>query len=81
VDSPGSKAEKISHAQKQLAAEGEAVFMVGDSASDVRAAKEASVKSIAVSWGHQSVEVLIRAEPDQIVHSPRELIKVINWRL
>ena len=81
VDSQGSKAEKISLAQKQFAAEGEAVFMVGDSASDVRAAKEASVKSIAVGWGHQSAETLIRAEPDHIVHSPRELMKVINWRL
>ena len=42
VDSPGSKAEKISLAQNQFAAKGEAVFMVGDSASDVHAAKEAS---------------------------------------
>lgn len=81
LDSPGSKAEKISLAQSQFASEGEAVFMVGDSASDVLAAKEASVKSIAVSWGHQSAETLIRAEPDHIIHSPRELIKVINWRL
>lgn len=78
VDSPGSKAEKISLAQNQLTAQGEAVFMVGDSASDVHAAKEASVKSIAVSWGHQSSEILIRAEPDFIVHSPRELMEVIT---
>ena len=77
LDSPGSKAEKISLAQVQFAAEGEAVFMVGDSASDIHAAREASVKSIAVSWGHQSAETLIRAEPDFIVHSPRELMEVI----
>ncbi len=78
VDSPGSKAEKISLAQNQLAAKGEAVFMVGDSASDIHAAKEASVKSIAVSWGHQSAEVLIRAKPDHIVRSPQELFEVIE---
>jgi phosphoglycolate phosphatase-like HAD superfamily hydrolase len=77
LDSPGSKAEKILLAQDQFAAEGEAVFMVGDSASDIHAAREASVKSIAVSWGHQSRETLIRAEPDFIVHSPRELMEVI----
>jgi phosphoglycolate phosphatase len=81
LDSPGSKAEKISLAQNQFAAEGEAVFMVGDSASDINAAKEASVKSIAVSWGHQSAETLIRAEPDFLVHSPWELIEVIDRRL
>jgi phosphoglycolate phosphatase len=78
VDSPGSKVEKILLAQNQLAAEGEAVFMVGDSASDVLAAKEASIKSIAVSWGHQSAEILIRAEPDFLIHSPMELMEVIE---
>jgi phosphoglycolate phosphatase len=78
VDSPGSKAEKISLAQNQFAAKSETVFMVGDSASDIRAAKEAGVKSIAVSWGHQSAETLIRAKPDYLVHTPEELHKLIN---
>jgi len=78
VDSPGSKTEKISQAQNQFTAEGEAVFMVGDSMSDTRAAKEAAVKSIAVSWGHQSAETLIRAKPDFLVCSPRELMEVIE---
>ncbi len=78
VDSPGSKVEKISQAQNQFTAKGEAVFMVGDSASDVRAAKEAGVKSIAVSWGHQSAETLLRARPDYLIHSPGELLQVIE---
>lgn len=78
VDSPGSKAEKISLAQNQLAAQGEAVFIVGDSASDIHAAQEALVKSIAVSWGHQGSEILIRAKPDYFVHSPDELLKVFE---
>ena len=78
LDSPGSKAEKITLAQNQFAAGGEAVFMVGDSASDIHAAKEASVKSIAVSWGHQSAETLVRAEPDYLIHSPHELFEVIE---
>jgi len=78
VDSPGSKARKISLAQSQLAAEGEAVIMVGDSVSDIHAAREASVKSIVVSWGHQSAETLIRAKPDTIVYSPHELLEVLE---
>jgi phosphoglycolate phosphatase len=80
LDLPGSKAEKISLAQNQFAADAkhEAVFMVGDSASDVRAAKEAAVKSIAVSWGHQNIEILTRAKPDHIVHSAKELMEVFN---
>ena len=78
VDSPGSKAEKISFAQNRFAADGETVFMVGDSLSDIRAAREAGVKSIAVSWGHQSVDTLLRARPDALVHSPEELLEVIE---
>ena len=55
VDMPGSKAEKISMAKRQFAAEAGTVFMVGDSLSDVQAARAAGVKSIAVGWGHQSL--------------------------
>jgi phosphoglycolate phosphatase len=78
VDSPGSKVEKILRAQSQFSAEDKKVFMVGDSASDIRAAKEAGVKSIAVTWGHQSAETLLRAGPDYLIHSPRELLKVLD---
>jgi len=75
VDMPGSKVEKILMAKSQFA-EGEMVFMVGDSVSDVRMAREAGVKSIAVSWGHQSVERLLGAVPDHVVRFPEELIDI-----
>jgi phosphoglycolate phosphatase len=80
VDSPGSKASKISRAQNQFATKGETVFMVGDSASDIHAAKEAGVKSIAVTWGHQSAKTLLRANPNYLVHSPMELYELIEGR-
>jgi phosphoglycolate phosphatase len=76
VDKPGSKAEKIMMAKNQFALDGEVVFMVGDALSDVRAARQAGVKSISVSWGHQSVGKLVEAQPDHVVHSPRELIAI-----
>ena len=80
VDSPGSKAQKIAMAQHRLLEnrKQEAVFMVGDASSDVLAAKEASVTSVAVTWGHQSLENLLRAEPDFVVNSPHDLINVIE---
>lgn len=80
VDSPGSKAQKISIARSRLPGNRgqESVFMVGDSLSDVLAAKEASVTSIVVSWGHQSLESLLRGNPDYVVHSPHELSEVID---
>lgn len=78
VDMPGSKVEKISFARNQFSAEKEATFMVGDSLSDVRAAQEASIKSIAVSWGHQTAERLLTAKPDYLVRSPQELLDLIK---
>jgi phosphoglycolate phosphatase-like HAD superfamily hydrolase len=73
---PGSKAEKILLAKSQFVAEAETVFMVGDSLSDVHAAREAGVKSIAVSWGHQSLGKLVGAAPDHVVCLPEELIEI-----
>lgn len=78
VDTPGSKAQKISLARERFAQNGEAVFMIGDALSDVRAAKEAGVTSIAVTWGHQSLETLMRGEPEYVVNSPREMVGLIE---
>ncbi len=78
VDTPGSKAQKISMARERFVENGEAVFMIGDSLSDVRAAKEAGVTSIAATWGHQSLETLQRGEPYHVVSSPNNLIEVIE---
>ncbi len=80
VDSPGSKAQKISMARKRFLENGKqaSVFMIGDSLSDVLAAKEASVTSIAVTWGHQSLEHLLRGNPDYVVSSPHNLIEIIG---
>jgi phosphoglycolate phosphatase len=80
IEIPGSKAQKISIARNRFSVDTkpDSVFMVGDSLSDIRAAKEASVTSIAVTWGHQSVEHLFRGDPDYVVHFPRDLIEIIE---
>ena len=80
VDVPGSKAQKISIARNLFSADGkpESVFMIGDSLSDIMAAKEASATSVAVTWGHQSLERLLRGDPDYLVRFPHELIEVIE---
>jgi phosphoglycolate phosphatase len=80
VDTHGSKAQKIAMARHRLLEKRrqESVFMVGDSVSDVQAAKEAAVSSVAVTWGHQSLEQLLRSNPDHVVSSPHDLIQVIE---
>jgi phosphoglycolate phosphatase-like HAD superfamily hydrolase len=65
-------------ARGQFGTEGEAVFMIGDSVSDIQAARKAGVKSIAVGWGHQSLSKLVAARPDAIVRLPGELIETVD---
>lgn len=79
-DVAGSKAQKISMARDRFSTNSkqEAVIMVGDSVSDILAAREALVKSIAVTWGHQSIDRLLCANPDYVVHYPQELVEVIE---
>lgn len=76
VDLPGSKVQKISLAREQFLAgtNRESVFMVGDSLSDIRAAKEAGIQSVAVAWGHQSLDRLLSGDPDHVVRSVQELL-------
>jgi phosphoglycolate phosphatase-like HAD superfamily hydrolase len=79
VDTPGSKAQKIALARDRLlAGEPSAVFMIGDSLSDIRAAQEAAVTSIAVTWGHQRLEHLLRGGPDHVVTLPQQLLAIIG---
>ena len=73
VDMPGSKPQKIARARQELAQGGEPVFMIGDSASDIRAAVESGVQSVAVGWGHQSAKKLAQMNPDRLVSTPAEL--------
>jgi pyrophosphatase PpaX len=56
----------------------EDVAYVGDSPFDVTAAKAAGVFAVAVTWGGMHDEESLRAaEPDAVVSSPEELLRVV----
>lgn len=78
MEVPDSKARKIQMAQERFESGRESVHFVGDSLSDMRAAREAGVKSVAVSWGHQSLHMLVGGRPNAIVHSPAELYAILE---
>jgi phosphoglycolate phosphatase-like HAD superfamily hydrolase len=78
VEQKGSRPEKIRRALKELSQNVESVYMVGDAVSDIRAARETAIKSIAVSWGHQSPSRLRGANPDYQVNSPQELLALLE---
>lgn len=78
VEEKGSRPEKIRRVLKELTKNTESAYLVGDSVSDIRAARETGIQSIAVSWGHQSQARLRGANPDYLVESPQELLEFLN---
>lgn len=57
----------------QMAVEPAAVCMVGDSVADVRTARNAGMRSAAVTWGFQQRSALEAEGPDHLVDDPMEI--------
>ncbi len=49
---------------------------VGDETRDIEAAKKVGIKSIAVTWGYESREILSKLEPDMIIEKPEGLLAI-----
>ena len=49
-------------------------FHVGDEIRDIDAAKDVGIRSVAVSWGFNSREVLQGNNPDHLLDDPKELL-------
>ena len=54
------------------------VVYVGDETRDIKAARRAGLKVIAVSWGYNAREALEQQKPDLIVDVPEELINAVE---
>lgn len=52
------------------------VFMVGDTDADIFGARNAGIKSIAVSWGYFSLEQLRETEPDYLINDFLEILEI-----
>lgn len=52
------------------------VFYIGDETTDIRAARAANVKSIAVTWGFASREELADKEPDYLAMTPDDILMI-----
>jgi len=52
-------------------------YIVGDSNNEISTAKELGVKSIAVTWGFATEQKLMGFNPDYVVHSVKELERVL----
>jgi phosphoglycolate phosphatase len=54
------------------------IYMIGDTAGDIIEGKEAGVRTIAVSWGYHSRQLLEAATPDFIADTPAELLEYLS---
>ena len=52
------------------------VLYVGDETRDIIAAREMGIRTIAVSWGANSVKALKAENPDFLIHRPAELVSL-----
>jgi len=53
------------------------VFYIGDETRDIEAAKIAGIKSIAVTWGYNTKEILVKSNPDFLCESTDALKETI----
>ena len=51
---------------------------IGDSEVDIRTAQNSGMKSVAVSWGFRSKDLLLSCAPDIIVDHPSELLEIFE---
>lgn len=76
----GSKSDKIALAQRRFGRGSDDTFMIGDVVSDIREGKIAGVKTVAVTWGYQSRELLLGESPDYVADSPDDLLVIAGQR-
>jgi phosphoglycolate phosphatase len=73
-----SKTKRIVMAQADFNSDPDDTVMVGDAISDIRQGKLAKVKTVAVTWGFQSRELLIAENPDHLADTPTDLLTIFN---
>ncbi len=54
------------------------VFYVGDETRDIQASRKCKLNSIAVTWGYNTKDILLKLKPDYIVDNPLEIIQIIE---
>ncbi len=54
------------------------ILFVGDSTYDIKTGKNASMKTIGVTWGYQPLDLLLSEKPDFVAHKPQDIIEYIK---
>jgi len=78
-----AKGDKIEKAMAVTNCAAKQTVMIGDAVSDIRSGKSLGVYTVAVTWGFQPEQMLVREEPDFTVRSVEELSSCLQklWGL
>lgn len=68
----------INNVLRQRQIKPQSVIYVGDETRDIEASKKANIKVIAVTWGFNSAEALLKQKPDFLIDHPSELLEIIE---
>lgn len=71
-----SKTDKIGRAAELRKKALHETFYVGDTVGDIKEAKKAGVRTVAVTWGWHTEERLARTDSDYLIRSPEDLIDI-----
>ena len=77
-DTAYSKEEKIHLAMYLSGIAQDQIYYIGDTAGDIREARNAGVHPIAVTWGWHPRERILAAHPDFIADSPEDLLSFLE---
>ena len=71
-----SKKDKIAHALSKYGIDRKRTFYIGDTTGDILEAREAGVRTVAVTWGWHNREKLAAVHPDFLVDKPEDLLRM-----
>jgi len=71
-----SKIDKILHAMNSFQVEKDKTYYIGDTTGDIKEARLAGVKTVAVTWGWHSKEKLETVRPDYLIETGDDLLMI-----
>jgi phosphoglycolate phosphatase len=80
AEDEGTRAEKILRIRMLNEGVKNEFYMIGDAVSDIQAARDTGIISVAVSWGHQSKQKLITYGPDFLFDKPEDLLTLFSGK-
>ncbi len=73
-----NKDKRINEVMKQYGLKKGNTIHITDEERDVASCKRIGIKCVAVTWGFESRDVLMRSNPDYIIDKPSELLHIYN---